>query len=155
MEKIIKTTVPKYTSCTHEYFIRRTHYRILRISNSWSLTKGHVVIEPRDAVQSTHTTPCWHRTAHCFRSQLPRLHCCRWNAAARPKRTRWTKCWGKKTQKNEILQSYVSHQRLFSEYFNMHLWLLKENQNIHLRSKWRFIKNKSCAKKLLVCPNGC
>lgn len=41
----------------------------------------------------------------------------------------------KETEECEIQQSYVIHERLFSEHFNMHLWLLKEKQNIHLRFK--------------------
>lgn len=45
---------------------------------------------------------------------------------------------GEKKQKNEIQQSSVLHERLFSEHFNVHLWLLEENQNeqdLNLRFK--------------------
>lgn len=42
---------------------------------------------------------------------------------------------GVKKQKNEIQQSNVILERLFSEHFNTHLWLLEENQNKHLRFK--------------------
>lgn len=40
-----------------------------------------------------------------------------------------------KIEECETPQSYVIHERLFSEYFNMNLWLLKEKQDVHLRFK--------------------
>lgn len=36
---------------------------------------------------------------------------------------------GEKKQKHEIQQSRLIHERLFSEHFNIHLWLLEEKQN--------------------------
>lgn len=53
---------------------------------------------------------------------------------------------GEMKQNNEIQQSSVIHERLFSDPFNIHVWLLEENQNEHLRFKLKLMKNKDVTK---------